>query len=803
MEDTVGHAPPIKVDVLNLEVTSAGVSCWLAVARVLIQYLLGCGLAILPAAVLTGCWCILLTAGGLPMESACPGGDNIFRLQWSLCIFGFLCGTPFHSQTWDSVGSRCPSSARSHFWQHGTYLAWHILVTLVATCTYFLVVGSSIILEPTTAVGSSIVLCVPILLGLVISGYCWRSNLVAWASLRAVDALCIKRAGGAPRRTSLVSVAAILPSNQSRPAGMRSTLLMLTPLPLCCLGVALVMHGTRNGALSQAMLPSPDAVLGEWRLTNPSATSTDYSAYHLWPGPTPDLLGLDLAHPVGDTIVASYVAVATQLGNRSAIGGLVCACMANAGVTNATPAYLFIQHHNGVVGFVPRLVAPVQPSFDAERFVGGGGGLTIPDSAVATCFAQAEDSRSVMINMLHGAVHSCFCFALFASPTEFRRFNRWAWGTPAGWTAERVSPPLESVQQQGLPEMCLTSEAVVTSTWAMSEVLSWALALVKWPAFVMLSFCPAATLNAATAGVAYTALVASAENPLIHSTRETWSWFNWVKRLSLVFGWIAVLGLMYAPGQSRRAHAARTYAQLVLCINVLEAGLLMVQNQSYAIGIGMILVCPFSPAMYQAPGAAWYFDLSAHGGRSLLGMWLNNPLHPRWYFRIYYLLIGVMHFFDPFFENTKIHTTLTCLIPFVHMELFMPEAKEGARVVTIFICERVIPIVWIAWIDSFAYTRYQAVTTGFQWQWIRTDVAMRNVAQMVIRSNRCRKYRHTSPTAPAFEPRAISFESRQTGCSLRPAWHMLLQGPLPQGPQGSDQPGRAETTNGSKYGNRD
>lgn len=67
-------------------------------------------------------------------------------------------------------------------------------------------------------------------------------------------------------------------------------------------------------------------------------------------------------------------------------------------------------------------------------------------------FLYLEDFGALLLDMLHGAMHECYCFGFFSSDSQglkLLRYNRWSWDVVPSWTARRVVlTPLELKEQR-------------------------------------------------------------------------------------------------------------------------------------------------------------------------------------------------------------------------------------------------------------------------------------------------------------------------------------------------------------------
>ena len=148
------------------------------------------------------------------------------------------------------------------------------------------------------------------------------------------------------------------------------------------------------------------------------------------------------------------------------------------------------------------------------------------------------------------------------------------------------------------------------------------------------------------------------------------SWFDWVKRASLILGFLVLVSL--DSDRFRRATWPVVTAQVVLFANVFEAGIFGCSYSDYVVGIFICVLSFFSPHCY-TDDESGYLCVTSHDmdggtdGRPVARFWgrkqWKSPMPARWYIRMYCILIGVLHTFSPSFHTTSIFYGLTCWIP--------------------------------------------------------------------------------------------------------------------------------------------
>lgn len=196
--------------------------------------------------------------------------------------------------------------------------------------------------------------------------------------------------------------------------GCPSFLLLLLLILWVCGGV----H--RNTVLGHHYVPKEDDDMhGIWEMVD-GKDHAGYWSFELHPGPEPASQFQDLSHALGEEVIRTFIA--TPVGYHKA--DLEC------GKSNGHPGYLILLHDNGVLGFVGKIL-------DSEKYEHGTTKLSKPSMDELVCFARSEDKRLTVTNVLHGALHGCFCFGLFLDAQTMQRRNRWAWDTGRGWKAVR------------------------------------------------------------------------------------------------------------------------------------------------------------------------------------------------------------------------------------------------------------------------------------------------------------------------------------------------------------------------------
>lgn len=161
-------------------------------------------------------------------------------------------------------------------------------------------------------------------------------------------------------------------------------------------------------------------------------------------------------------------------------------------------------------------------------------------------------------------------------------------------------------------------------------------------------------------GILYSSITFSFSNKqrIIEIMKE-FGWFSYVKRLSLIIGFISYCFMYYY-----RKPVSSIIFQWILFVNVLEAGILGIQNKDYILGALLIFLSPFSPYSYFTKDGT---STSIKGSIFQKYKFINNKL----YFRLYLSILSTLSLFGNYFIEKKLNifAFMSCIIPLILNEI--------------------------------------------------------------------------------------------------------------------------------------
>jgi hypothetical protein len=249
--------------------------------------------------------------------------------------------------------------------------------------------------------------------------------------------------------------------------------------------------------------------------------------------------------------------------------------------------------------------------------------------------------------------------------------------------------------------------------------MPWVLAVLKWVLVTYFAYRPLRYMNILTAGILFAAVHAPFQNAHLLDAYSAYTWFDWLKRASLIVVWACFVFI----DQLRSAKWPSVFLQWVLAANVLEAGIKATQDADFVCGVPICLLFVFSPHFFvDADGHVYLLRDS-----KVLGLPIQNPVSFRWYFRLYFVLIGAWHSCGILFHQRRsvVFTTLTCLIPLFWMECIDRDLARTGRICMI----RLYAIIWATIMDTTAFSEYVNVTTAFDAMGFMRNALVRNLLQ--------------------------------------------------------------------------
>ena len=161
-------------------------------------------------------------------------------------------------------------------------------------------------------------------------------------------------------------------------------------------------------------------------------------------------------------------------------------------------------------------------------------------------------------------------------------------------------------------------------------------------------------------GVLYSSIVFSTTYPdAIKNSIKNYGWFGYAKRFSLLLGLLAYWLIYYYP-----SYTSTRITQYILFINVIEAGILAIQNKEYFIGVLLLAISQFTPeftisdiSLTVIANKGSILQLENYG----IGMSVDS------YFKYHYSLLASLYLFGNYFSVNKIGiwAAATCLAPLV------------------------------------------------------------------------------------------------------------------------------------------
>ena len=203
-----------------------------------------------------------------------------------------------------------------------------------------------------------------------------------------------------------------------------------------------------------------------------------------------------------------------------------------------------------------------------------------------------------------------------------------------------------------------------------------------------------------------------------------------MKRASLLLGWCAILFLQYV----REKTWPGRFAQRVLLINVLEAGISGCRTLDLAAGIPLILLSFFSPEFYVDDENNLQFRMAGSVAFvNLCNDKIRNPLSPRNYLRCYHILLIALYAVSEQFntpgQSYSVFAILSCALPLLYSELVNTDDSYLARI----FMWRVYALIWGTWIDTLVDPEYMEITSYQQYpQSISTSPLLRNGISLLV-----------------------------------------------------------------------
>eukprot|EP01083_Nonionella_stella_P049501 131884_1 len=177
-----------------------------------------------------------------------------------------------------------------------------------------------------------------------------------------------------------------------------------------------------------------------------------------------------------------------------------------------------------------------------------------------------------------------------------------------------------------------------------------------WMILIILCRKPFYLLLMFTCGVYFNSVAYVLTGDNAEAIISDWGWFDYVKRLSLVIGYLSYVWIF-----TTNSKASRIFSQWVLALNVAEAGVLALEYLEIVSGVLLIACSPFSPRFFRNKENK---TLLGEPG-NLLQRERFNYLSVKWYFRCHLIILGAWYITSVHFNiwHTTVFLLLTCVIP--------------------------------------------------------------------------------------------------------------------------------------------
>lgn len=234
-----------------------------------------------------------------------------------------------------------------------------------------------------------------------------------------------------------------------------------------------------------------------------------------------------------------------------------------------------------------------------------------------------------------------------------------------------------------------------------------------------------------------------------HDDGTAWIWFDYVKRTSLLVGWVS-MGIVSYSNFIGKPRIGRVCTQWVVNVNVLEAAALAFQYLDVVLGVSLIVVGVLGVGVSLDDDG--YVIVERERDDGLFGFRKLSYLpSARTYVRLYMITLGTWHATSLFFDDSTTFFTLTCLLPLLWMEalatrgaaplvphLTPPSSRATAyeaRLVGKAMMLRVYALVWYTILDTLADKRSMEMSSNAVFDGpspVITDHGARNALQLGV-----------------------------------------------------------------------